>query len=345
MPPATYNPSRRRRGWHWLVYVGVAVVAILGVAAIAGEFYESLLRDRDERQFRRWGDLVDVGGYRLNLNCIGEGSPTVILDSTLGMPAAEWSLVQPDVAEFAHVCSFDRAGYGWSDRGPLPRTALQNSQELRTLLHNHGVSPPYILVGSGLGGLNARVYSHAFPAEVAGLVLVDSDHEDQMQRLPPEFNDFDQQQSRSLHRWQPFIPMFTHIGAMRIFLQNRPHPAIPSDVMEELRFLQLRGSYFDAVVAEMDGMPLTRDEARASGSLGTLPLLVLTADDPARDLPSQVDRAQFNKIWIDELQPSLATLSTRGKQVKVQDTGHLIPLQQPRAVVDAIKNLLSQLRK
>jgi pimeloyl-ACP methyl ester carboxylesterase len=337
------RPRRVRSRWRGLAYVVVVLVGILGLAAIAGETYESLSRARDERLFPRWGELVDVGGYRLNLNCIGEGSPTVVLDSALGMPGAEWSLVQPEVAEFAHVCSYDRAGYGWSDPGPAPRTAAQNSKELHTLLQNSGVNPPFILVGHGLGGLNARMYARAYAAQVGGIILVDADHEDELQHLPPEFSSSDQQQAKSLHRWQPFMPLLAHLGVARLTLLKQPYPDLSADVTEELRFLQLRGSYFDAMVGELDALPETRNQVRASGRLGDIPLIVLTAGSPDRDLRPEHDRAAFRKTWL-QLQASLTDLSSRGGQVIVPESGHLIPLEQPQAVVGVIKEAVNQLR-
>jgi pimeloyl-ACP methyl ester carboxylesterase len=340
----TERRSRVPSRWRGLAYIIVLLVGILGLAAIAGETYESLARARDERLFPRWGELVDVGGYRLNLNCIGEGSPTVVLDSALGMPGAEWSLVQPDVAEFAHVCSYDRAGYGWSDPGPAPRTAAQNTKELHTLLQNAGVNPPFILVGHALGGMNARVYARAFGPQVAGVILVDADHEDELQQLPPEFSSFEQQHAKSLRRWQPFVPLLAHLGVARLTVLKQPSPDLSEDMREELRFLQLRSSYFDAMVGELDALPETRNQVRASGRLGDIPLIVLTAGSPERDLPPELDRTAFRKSWLQSLQPSLVNLSSRGKQEIVPESGHSIPLEQPQAVVSAIKEAVNQLR-
>src|SRR4030095_2709756 len=116
------------------------------------------------------GKLVDVGGWRLHLNCTGEArasQPTVILEAGLGDFSVEWSLVQPGVAKFARVCSYDRAGTGWSEMGPNPRTMRQIVFELHTLLEKAGVRPPYALVGHSYGGVLVRLYSITYPAEGA----------------------------------------------------------------------------------------------------------------------------------------------------------------------------------
>jgi pimeloyl-ACP methyl ester carboxylesterase len=124
------------------------------------------------------GKLVDVGGYRLHLNCTGKGGPTVVLIAGGGDFSFDWSLVQPDVSRFTRVCSYDRAGLAWSDPGPIPRTMRQEAYELHLLLKAARIKAPLVLVGHSIGGLIARVYAEQYPNEVAGIVLVDPTHED-----------------------------------------------------------------------------------------------------------------------------------------------------------------------
>src|SRR6202011_3609510 len=119
------------------------------------------------------GQLVDLGGWRLHLNCsglVGASQPTVILEAGAGSFSVDWSLVQPEVARFARVCSYDRAGLGWSDLGPRPRTLRQVVWELHTLLEKAGVPPPYVLVGHSYGGILARLYAFTYPSELGGIV-------------------------------------------------------------------------------------------------------------------------------------------------------------------------------
>src|SRR5215210_6974824 len=124
--------------------------------------------------------MVDVGYYSLHLYCTGEGgAPTVVMDSGLGGTVLDWQLVQPEVAKFMRVCTYDRAGMGWSDPGAQPRTSQQIVKELHTLLGNAGVQGPYVLVGHSLGGTNMQVYDNQYSDEVAGIVLVDSALEDE----------------------------------------------------------------------------------------------------------------------------------------------------------------------
>ena len=127
------------------------------------------------------GRVIDVGGWRLHLDCAGEpraGQPTVILEAGIGDFSVEWSLVQPKVSRFARVCSYDRAGNGWSDIGPHPRTFRQIVYELHTLLAAAGENPPYVLVGHSYGGWLVRMFQATYPNQVAGMVLVDAGAED-----------------------------------------------------------------------------------------------------------------------------------------------------------------------
>jgi pimeloyl-ACP methyl ester carboxylesterase len=125
--------------------------------------------------YARPGQLVSAQGTRLNFYCMGRGSPTVVFDSGWGDWAPVWTLVQPEVAKWTRACSYDRAGAGFSDPGPMPRTSVRIAAELRSALHNAQIQGPYILVGNAFGGNNVRTFAARYPAEVAGLVLVEAD--------------------------------------------------------------------------------------------------------------------------------------------------------------------------
>src|SRR5215471_14777800 len=126
------------------------------------------------------GKLVDIGGWHLHLNCTGQASaaqPTVILEAGAGSFSVDWSLVQPEASRFARVCTYDRAGMGWSELGPHPRTLHQIVWELHTVLDKSRIRPPYVFVGHSYGGILSRLYALSYPSEVLGMVLVDSGYE------------------------------------------------------------------------------------------------------------------------------------------------------------------------
>src|SRR5438876_7275525 len=163
----------------WFSRAVMVVVAAFIAAALVGMSYQVISVKRDRRHYPMPGSLVDIGGYRLHINCNGHGSPTVILDSGLGDNFYSWRKIQPQIASLTHVCSYDRGGLGYSDRSPLPRTSQIFAEELSKLLANARIPPPYILVGHSLGGANIRVFAAKYPSSVAGMVLVDSVHPDQ----------------------------------------------------------------------------------------------------------------------------------------------------------------------
>lgn len=169
--------------------VGLLVVC----AAVCGQCALAQHKAGNEQQSAPFEQLVDIGGRRLYIKCSGEaraGMPVVVLDAGMGNASDTWSLVEPNVSKFARVCSYDRAGMGKSDRAPQPRTSQDMVDDLHNLLAKAGLNPPYVLVGHSFGGMNARLYAGKFAKDVVGMVLVDSTHEDESDRmlaaLPPE---------------------------------------------------------------------------------------------------------------------------------------------------------------
>ena len=166
--------TSKRRGKSCLLWLG-ASLAVLLVLLLVGYIYEPMAEAADAKVYPPPGQLVDVGGYRLHINCTGTGSPTVVIDAGLGDWSTTWGgYVQPEVAKTARVCTYDRAGMGWSEAGPLPRDAGQIAKELHTLLQNANIPGPYIMVGHSLGGLPVRVFVHDYASEIAGVVLIES---------------------------------------------------------------------------------------------------------------------------------------------------------------------------
>ncbi len=222
------------------------------------------------------GQLIDIGGYRLHLHAQGEGGPTVVLEAGNGDFSLTWSLVQPEAARLTRVVSYDRAGLGWSDRGPRPRTVDVAMDELRTLLHGAGIPGPYILVGHSYGGMVARLFAYRYPGDVAGLVLVDAAHEDQMERLPESY-------TRSLGMMRAMMRLLS-LGAplgLDLPAAMRPLPAhLPAGVQaiyEGLR-RERRVSFVRALADEFIALPASQNEMRAArdAGLGNIPLRVLS---------------------------------------------------------------------
>jgi pimeloyl-ACP methyl ester carboxylesterase len=158
--------------------LAVAVVILCGIV------YEQLGRRADRRRLAQIGRSLEIGGRTLNIFCSGTGGPAVIFDSGGDGPGLEWEPVQLDVAKFTQARWYNRAGIGWSDPGPFPRTSVAIAGDLHELLRRAGAPPPYVLVGASFGGMNARIYNGLYPSTVAGMVLVDAGHEDEPLRAP-----------------------------------------------------------------------------------------------------------------------------------------------------------------
>ncbi len=314
---------------------------VVACLAITGALYEMIGRWRDTRRFAERGHLVQAGSIHMNIDCSGQGSPTVILESGSGGPSVDWLMVQPEVSKFARVCSYDRAGYGRSDSGPEPRSSLRIAHELKQLLQAAGERGPYLLVGHSMGGYDIRVYTGEYPNDVVGMVLIDASHEDQELRAPQSIRKW-QNEHRQNPRWQKlkyFVQL--HLGWARL-TANRDVPEFwPKAFREEEEFLTLPTKHQFAVIDEDQVFStLSAAQVRSAGNLGDRPLIVLTAtrqDDIPLEIPPKDAQAE-DDLWVHQLQPDLARLSTRGKQIVV-DSSHEMPTEHPEAVIRAIHEI------
>lgn len=335
------RPSTGKKIWRW---VRNGLLSLLGLAVLlgmGGAVYELIGEHRDAQRFPQRGKTIQTGRVALNMDCTGTGSPTVILDSGLGVPANGWILVQPEVAKFTRVCSYDRAGYGWSGESSGPRTSDQVAKELRDLLTVSGEKGPFILVGHSFGGYNVRVFTDMYPADVAGLVLVDASHEDQESRLPPGLKAFSDKNTQELKKQEWLGPLLIHLGIMRLTAKADVAGKLNKDQIAEIFYAQSQPKFLRAIAEEMMNFSQSAAQVRATHGLGDRPLIVLTAGSLMAEgaLPpgiTQTELDEFHQIWVNDLQVREAHLSTRGKQILVPDSTHMIPMERPDAIVSAI---------
>ena len=350
----TKNKSSRSGCLKFLGRFVIGIVLIIALLLTAGYFYQRQTTAADFEQFPAPGQRVDVGGFSLHIYCTGEGNPTVIVDAGNGDFSLGWSGVQPEVAKSTRICTYDRAGYGWSDSSPNPRTAKVMAEELHTLLVNAGIEPPYILVGHSLGGHNVHMFASLYPDEVAGMILVDSAHPQQHQRLPAEYISLDSQQ-KSYVGVMAFMARF---GILRLLGnssqgQDFAPPAVqkmPESIQPTYMAMMSHPAYFDATLAELNFLPETNAQVQVLGSLGDVPLIVLTAEQSidvaalqAMGYDTQIDLTGIQQTWF-ELQDELAALSTNSEHIIVKDSSHTIQLDQPQAVLDAILKIVEMAR-
>lgn len=319
----------------------IVVIVLLGGS---GVIYQSVSETRDNQRYSPLGQMVDVGGYRLHLYCTGQGSPTVVLESGLGGPALQWILVQQELEKNTRVCSYDRAGLGSSDVGPLPRTSQQMAAELHTLLHNAGVEGPYVLVGHSLGGFTVRLFAHDYPGETAGIVLVASGSEDDVARMPPEYEKIEESNKQTDH----LLITLARFGIMRIagnlgLLSSYTNLLSKYPLELQTEFIAetfYRSQYWATSYSEYSALNETRMQVAATGSLGDLPLVVLSGSPDVSRLPPSFPIEEIKKTFQD-LQVELAGLSSRSTHIVCDTCDHYMPMTNPSIVVDAIKQVLA----
>jgi pimeloyl-ACP methyl ester carboxylesterase len=262
-----------------------------------------------------------------------------------------WTVVQREVAKFARVCVYDRAGYFASDNGPQPRDSRQMAGELHTLLANAGERGPFVLVGHSFGAYTVRVYHALYPNEVAGVVMVDGSQEDgtaTLERLLPA------RRVRTLEREKRMLlamePTAARIGLLRLFTEPSGTASdwklFPPGMKGVAAQWMWRTDFDDVEAQEFARFDESGEVARASGTLGDLPLVVITAAKPwlgppvtPADVPGTI---AFQKVWVSDLQMRLVRLSTRGRQVIAEKSNHGIQFLEPGLVVDAVRDVAAE---
>jgi pimeloyl-ACP methyl ester carboxylesterase len=324
--PEDRQRSRLPRLRTGLMAFGYLVLALV----VAASAYQWLAHTWDLHHNPPPGRLVDVGGYRMHINCIGHGTPTVILDSGLSDSSLSWYKVQPQVARFATVCSYDRAGLGWSDSSPKPRNSGVFAEELHSLLINANVSSPFILVGHSMGGLDVRIYSGRYRSELAGVVLVDSTHPDLADRLPVL--------KTGLADWERQLKHEEYLMPFGIPRLLGWCGSGPPEIRAEMRTVECTVSRLRETVAECESIwNESATAARKVTTLGDLPLVVLS-EDPAKNVP------EYLSVF-EAAQQELARLSSNSTRVVAYGSGHQIQKERPDLVVAAVQRVVDESRR
>ena len=328
---ATAAPRERSRLWKRTKRILVGLAGLVVVLLLAGVIYQFVATKIDEYRYPAPGEMVDVGDYSMHLYCTGEGgAPTVVMDSGLGGTVLDWQLVQPEVAQFARVCTYDRAGMGWSEPGAQPRTSQQIVEELHALLGNAGVQGPYVLVGHSFGGTNVQLYASQYPNEVAGMVLDDAATEDEMLVTLTE-------ELRGSPVWNKILAT---IGVTRL-------PYTLGGETDQRTAISTHAKDIYEVSDERTSWEESFEQRRASPlSLGDKPLIVLTAGafqvPPDAGIPQeQID--SFLEAH-SEFQADLPLHSQNSEQIIAEDSGHYIHWEQPDLVIDAIRRVVEAAR-
>jgi pimeloyl-ACP methyl ester carboxylesterase len=327
----------------------VSICLLLGVQSLASAA-------PGDELYARPGQLEIAPGTHLNFYCMGRGSPTVVFDSGWGDWAPVWTLVQPEVANWTRACSYDRAGAGFSDPGPMPRTSVRIAAELRSALHHAGIHGPYILVGNAFGGDNVRTFATRYPAEVAGLVLVEADivSSPEEQRGHAKLIASMRQCRDAIAAGKPLPQLPTRPGAaarscaQQFFFRGLPEAMWSPELNAKLlELVQTKVAMYDSYISEMEQMPVDeRYLEQHSHSLGSRPIRVLsTGNHGVHSLnslrPPDPEQQKYEEKVARE-QAKWLDLSSNAKQLFTDKSSEYIPFDQPKFVVDAVREVYTQ---
>jgi pimeloyl-ACP methyl ester carboxylesterase len=305
----------------WQRHVGFGLLLLL-LLLIVGYAYERIGEWIDLRVHPAPGRLISVGDHKLHLLCKGTEGPTVVIEQGAGELSSLWWPVQDEIAKFASVCTYDRAGFGRSDPVNAPRSVEDRARELHTLLLNGEVQAPYIFVAHSYGGLIVRHYLREYPSEVAGLVLVDTPEESSI--FKEDVLSF-YSKARILNRLVGVAAQFGALRLLSVWVS-----------LDRFGFWLRKPSEYAALcddLASLDRVPAAMRVSERGGSLGSLPLTVIT-----HGLPFPGPFAVLEQNW-SEGQKQLASLSTDSVLIVAQNSNHMIQHDEPALVVDAIRRI------
>ncbi|NJN47175.1 MAG: alpha/beta hydrolase [Candidatus Competibacteraceae bacterium] len=268
----------------------------------------------------------DVGGFALHMDCWGQGNPVVVLDAGLAHSSRGWGRIIRDLSGTARVCAYDRAGYGLSDPGPLPRTSSRMAAELRTLLERAQIPPPFLLVGHSLGGHNMRMFAGLYPHETAGLILVDAPHEALVQDfLESYFMRLIDPHGVLQQLWQP--------GLLAELNQVDLAPLAP--------LIGMKPNVLRTALNEVAAFQESSRELRALGIRSEVPLVVIMHG--YRVFPSTPMGDQMEQAWL-AWQRDFAARHRYNRFIIAQRSGHDIPGTEPEVISSAVRLLLDLYR-
>ena len=264
--------------------------------------------------------MVNIGTHSLHIRCTGQGSPVVVIDTGVGDTSERWQPIQAQIAQVTRVCTYDRAGYGPSEPGPLPRHSQQAADELKQLLENAGVRGPYVLVGHSLGGLNVQVFADRYPDLVAGLILLD----------PTPLPFIIGQAFHELHR------VFEQQAAELQQVAEAARQSTDAEAQAQADYLEAVASEHAALIAE------SASQVAAIASFGDIPLIVIGSGKPNPAFGA--DAEAFQQFWIEQNR-ELATMSTNGTFVLAQQSSHYLHEDAPDVVLDAVRQMVERARE
>lgn len=292
------------------------------------------------------GQMVDVGGYKMHIQSSGSGSPTIVMLSGSADFSLTWALVAPEIAKTHRVCTYDRAGLGWSEESPAPRLMTFEAAELHTLLQNAGILPPYVLVSHSAGGVLARLFANTYPGEVVGMVFVDPGHEEQKTRQDPDVQaSMDEAVAPAIARLQAFYEKAASGTISLSDVSGMVDASVPEKERLEYEYIYMtRPAHWKTVISETQSLDESFAQVKAEHitSLGNIPLVVVSSSATMElaatpELSVRADRVLRGLQW------EIVGESPQGVHVTAEGTTHFIQHVKPGAVIDAIEQVLDKI--
>ena len=288
------------------------------------------------------GALYEIDGAQMHIDCTGSGSPTVVLEHAATASYLLWRKVQPELSQITRVCSYDRAGHGWSSTREEPRDAKTIAHELHSLLDQAGVKRPFIYVGHSAGGLYVREYAKEFPDELDGVALLEASSPQQIDELPGWRKSWEEdtlERRRTLwkdklRQWSGWDRLFGHCQ-VKVSQQDRPYAG-------QYQAMQCRPSYVDADDSELPDFDTSSKQAAGLREFGQIPLLIISRD-PSKDASASPNDIVSVQVWQQE-QENAKRLSPLSWRIIAKGSGHMVPLDRPDLVISQLISLVNDVR-
>lgn len=311
--------------------------------------YHAFATRRERQKYPPPGQLIDVGGYKLHLYSAGEGSPTVVFDHSIG--SLGWSnyWVFQELAKTTRVVICDRAGYGWSEPSPKPRTSEEVVQEFDTLLTKAGIKSPYIFVGNSFGGYTARLYAHKFPGKVVGMVLTHAIHEETALNFPVSLKimaivflvGF---KTTQIVAALGIVRLAGLLGFFEFFKKELRN--FPQEELSRIKLSYYLSKHWEAMFREVRDIKKSSLQMKQTNSLGNMPLVVISVSNFLKRsfLTAWLPLRQVDESW-KKMQAELVKLSCNSKEIIAEKSGHFVWVDEPEVMVQAIRELVAMVRK
>ena len=334
-----------KRSWRIVRRIGLGLLLLLLVLAGAGASWNALAIRHYRSTSPPPGKLYEVDSHSMHLYCTGHGAPTIVLESGLGEDFSIWAKVQPALSRTTRVCSYDRAGFGWSEPQPEPRDSNHIAEQLHALLQQAGITAPVVLMGHSAAGWHIRAYATRYPHDIAGLVFVDASTPGQYRRLPPAARALDQHSASEFF----LLKSLMALGIVRLTGQCTDVPPGFDAYADWLKADACIPAQIDAYRRESSATEQSAAETLGTGPYGDLPVLIFSRD-PQQPRPANFPPAisadlfrQTNLVW-DALQEELKQLSTHSRRIIAKGSSHYIHLDRPDLLNREVSTFILQIR-